>query len=108
MKNYIQSTAENAEGKWTHLKSSKFMNTNKISYMVVLALVPTLNLQAEVKLPSLLSDNMVLQQQSDARFWGWAAPGEKVEVKASWDEAFSEPVTTGDDGKWKTAPLQTL
>ena len=38
------------------------------------------NLLAEVKLPAVLSDNMVLQQQSDARFWGWAAPGEKVEA----------------------------
>jgi len=59
------------------------------------------NLLAEVKLPALLSDNMVLQQQSDARFWGWAAPGEKVEVQASWAKDATKPVTTGNDGKWK-------
>ena len=103
MKNHIQSTAENVKGKWTYFKSSNFMNTNKIFYMVVLALVSTLNLQAEVKLPAVLSDNMVIQQQSDARFWGWAAPGEKVEVEGSWAKGSSEPVTTDDDGKWKTS-----
>ncbi len=79
------------------------MNMNKNFSMGFLALVTTHNLQAEVKLPAVLSDNMVLQQQSDARFWGWAAPGEKVGVKGSWEEDFSAPVTADDDGKWKTS-----
>ena len=60
------------------------------------------NLFAEVKLPALLSDGMVLQQQADARFWGWAAPGEKVTVKGSWEGALSAAVTAGEDGKWRT------
>ena len=76
---------------------------NKNSSVVVVALATSLNLQAEVKLPAVLSDNMVLQQQSDARFWGWADPGEKVEVQGSWAKASSEPVTAGDDGKWKVS-----
>ncbi len=69
--------------------------------MVVLALVTSLALQAEVKLPAVLSDNMVLQQQSDARFRGWADPGEKVEVRGSLARGSSEPVTAGDDDRWK-------
>ena len=56
---------------------------------------------ADVKLPALLSDNMVLQQQSDARFWGWADPGEKVEVQGSWAKKAFQPVTADKDGKWK-------
>ena len=76
---------------------------NKRSSIVALALATTLNLKAEVKLPAVLSDNMVLQQQSDARFWGWAAPGEKVEVQGSWTKEASKPVTVGNDGKWKTS-----
>ena len=39
---------------------------------------------AEVKLPALFSDNMVLQQDFNAPVWGWADPGEKVSVKGSW------------------------
>jgi sialate O-acetylesterase len=79
------------------------MSMNKKLSIVVLALGTALNLQAEIKLPAVLSDNMVLQQQSDARFWGWAAPGEKVEIKGSWEEDFSAAVTAGEDGKWKTS-----
>ena len=32
----------------------------------------TIGAQAKVRLPHLISDNMVLQQQTDARLWGWA------------------------------------
>jgi sialate O-acetylesterase len=68
---------------------------------VVLALVSAVNLSAAVKLPAVVSDNMVLQQQSDARLWGWATPGEKVVVQGSWAKASSKPVMADKDGKWK-------
>jgi sialate O-acetylesterase len=34
-----------------------------------------------VKLPAIISDNMVLQQNETIRIWGWANPGEKIEVR---------------------------
>ena len=40
----------------------------------------TIGAQAKVRLPHLISDNMVLQQQTDARLWGWAEPGKTVKV----------------------------
>lgn len=39
---------------------------------------------AKVVLPSVLADNMVLQQQTDVNIWGKAAPGKTVTVKATW------------------------
>lgn len=39
---------------------------------------------AAIKLPSLISDHMVLQQQSAVVLWGWASKGEWITVKASW------------------------
>ena len=39
---------------------------------------------AKVKLPHLISDGMVIQQQSDVRLWGWDKPGKKVKVMTSW------------------------
>jgi sialate O-acetylesterase len=45
--------------------------------LLSLAAVPA---RAEVKLPALISDNMVLQRGIKARLWGWAEPGEKVTV----------------------------
>lgn len=40
---------------------------------------------AEVKLPALIGDNMVLQQNAQAKLWGKAAPGKKVTVIPSWN-----------------------
>ncbi len=34
--------------------------------------------QAEVKLPAVFSDNMVLQRTIEVPVWGWADAGEKV------------------------------
>ena len=54
---------------------------------------------ADVRLPRLFCDHMVLQQQTSNAVWGWADAGEKVTVKASWGAEAS--ATTGADGKWK-------
>ena len=54
---------------------------------------------SEIKLPAVISDNMVLQQQSDVRLWGTARPESKVTVIPSWDsKAYS--ITAGKDGDW--------
>ena len=57
--------------------------------------------KAAVRLPSVLSPGMVLQRESVVNIWGWATPGEKVTVKASWlDESVT--VTTNTSGTWLT------
>ncbi|NLE38450.1 MAG: sialate O-acetylesterase [Pirellulaceae bacterium] len=38
------------------------------------------SVEAKVKLPSIISDNMVLQAGRPANIWGWAEPGEEVTV----------------------------
>jgi sialate O-acetylesterase len=54
---------------------------------------------AQIKLPDIISDSMVLQQNTNAPLWGWAAAGTKVEVKGSWSAKTVQAVT-GNDGKW--------
>lgn len=39
---------------------------------------------ANVILPSIFSNHMVLQQQDEVRFWGWASPNEEVIISPSW------------------------
>jgi hypothetical protein len=56
------------------------------------------NLFAQTKLPSILSDNMCLQQSSDVKIWGWDNPGQSVTVKPSWTKAVK--TETNEDGKW--------
>jgi sialate O-acetylesterase len=56
--------------------------------------------RADVKLPAIFSDNMVLQQKSAVAVWGQADVGEKIEVLGSW---MKSPATTKTDkkGKWQ-------
>lgn len=54
--------------------------------------------QAEVKLPALFADHMVLQRQMPLVFWGWASPGEKVSVEFAGSKAES---AADASGSWK-------
>ena len=55
--------------------------------------------QAKVRLPHLVGDNMIIQQQTDVRLWGWAQPGSKVVATTSWSKQKS--VAKADDlGRW--------
>ncbi|MCP4856394.1 MAG: sialate O-acetylesterase, partial [Fuerstiella sp.] len=54
---------------------------------------------ADVRVPRLFSDGMVLQQQTANAVWGFASPGEQVTVKASWG---AEANTLADaSGDWR-------
>ena len=59
----------------------------------------TSSASANVRLPAIVGDNMVLQQQMGAPIWGWANPGQTVTVAGSWGKEAS--ATAGDNGKWK-------
>lgn len=54
-----------------------------------------------VKLPALISNNMVLQQKSKVALWGWAQAGEKVFITTSWNNKTTN-VTADANGKWLT------
>lgn len=55
--------------------------------------------QAKVKLSQLISDNMVIQQNTDARLWGTDAPGKEIKVTVSWSGA-TYHCTADKSGKW--------
>ncbi|MEJ2616943.1 MAG: hypothetical protein P8Z35_18455, partial [Ignavibacteriaceae bacterium] len=57
-----------------------------------------------IVMPAIFSDNMVLQQNTQAPFWGKAEPGETVSVNCSWGE--SAEATVDNDGMWQ-AKLKT-
>ncbi|MFA7287721.1 MAG: sialate O-acetylesterase [Melioribacteraceae bacterium] len=52
-----------------------------------------------VKLPAIIGDNMVLQQNSSVPIWGKAKPGSVISISASWGKDVS--ATTKDDSTWK-------
>ncbi|WP_133795203.1 sialate O-acetylesterase [Prosthecobacter fusiformis] len=53
--------------------------------------------QAEIKLPSIIGDNMVLQQKQANPIWGWDTPGAEVTVKFAGQ---TKTAKAGADGKW--------
>ncbi len=54
-------------------------------------------LQAEVRLPHLLSDHAVLQREAPIHIWGWSAPGELIEVQF---HAQKRTISANDYGEW--------
>jgi sialate O-acetylesterase len=52
---------------------------------------------AEIKLPRLVRDSMILQRDTKINIWGRAANGEKVNIKFNGK---NYKATTGKDGKW--------
>ncbi|MHC4926628.1 MAG: sialate O-acetylesterase [Planctomycetota bacterium] len=76
-----------------------------IAILVVLSGLLISTAAADVKLPAVFGDHMVLQQKAPVKIWGWAGPGEKVSVKGSW-QWFATTTQAGEDGKWSVT-IQT-
>lgn len=53
--------------------------------------------RADVRLPKIFSDNMMLQRDLPVRVWGWADPGEKISVALAGRQAAAQ---AGQDGGW--------
>jgi sialate O-acetylesterase len=53
---------------------------------------------AEIRLPSVIGDHMVLQQGVPIRIWGWAQPGEKIDVRLS---PLVGSAVAAKDGSWE-------
>ena len=69
-----------------------------LKLFILLLSISTFSINAEVKLPEIFSDNMVLQRNKEIPIWGTALPNEKVEVNFAGQDV----VTTADEfGCWR-------
>lgn len=75
------------------------MITTRVRIPIFLALsclsIPAL---AEVRLPAVISNHMVLLRAAKVPVWGWAAPGEQVTVTIGTQ---SRSATAARDGSWR-------
>jgi sialate O-acetylesterase len=85
-----------------HIKKNK-MKKSAFTFLT-LFVVMALGFQAiaEVKLPAIFGDNMVLQQQSRVAVWGHAKARASVRVTCSWNNK-SYTATADAQGYWKVA-----
>ena len=67
-----------------------------IAFLISIIAVTTM--YAGVRLPSVISDGMVIQRGQPILIWGWADSGEKFEV--SWQDV-SYPVEADENGNWQ-------
>ena len=70
------------------------------SFVLLVAAMLAPGLRAEPRLPHLFSDHMVLQRDIELRIWGWADPGEPIDVSLAG--ASRQTIATGD-GRWSVS-----
>lgn len=80
----------------------------KVSLIILIATFNLLfvqSIRAEVKLPAIVSSNMVLQRNTTIVLWGWADAKEKITINASWlNEQLN--IEADKEGNW-TVEVQT-
>jgi len=61
---------------------------------------------AQVRLPQLISNGMVLQRDAKIKIWGWAQPGEKITISLNHKKYTT---ITKPDGEWQveSAPMKS-
>ena len=80
------------------LKSSFFISLRRAPLAVLAACLLLGSARADVRLPGIFGDHMVLQQEATLPVWGWANPQEKLTVTFGDKKA---ETTAGADGKWR-------
>jgi len=73
----------------------------KTLLLIIVFFGQSITAQNKLKLPSLVSDNMVIQQFTQIEIWGWADKNKNVEITTSWNNAF-QSTQSDKEGKWKT------
>ncbi|MFY7888709.1 MAG: sialate O-acetylesterase [Spirosomataceae bacterium] len=75
-----------------------------LNLLILLCFTNCLIIKAQIRLPKLISDNMVLQRDQPIKIWGWASPKEKITLIF---KNKSLKTITSDAGKWEiTLPAQ--
>lgn len=70
--------------------------------MTVAVLAITSLVRADLRLPAILSDHMVLQARAEVTLWGWADAGKVVTVAPSWEQNGEMRSTRADEhGRWR-------
>lgn len=85
--------------RYLRYKRRDFNKPAVIIFSLLLFSAGSMGVFADVKLPAVISNNMVLQQKTEVPIWGWAEPDEQVSIKGSW-QLSAVSTKTGREGKW--------
>ena len=71
-------------------------------YFIFLFLFVSIIGHANITLPAVIGSNMVLQQKSSVKLWGWGNPEEKVYITDSWSGK-TDSTIVNENAKWQLA-----
>ena len=74
----------------------------RIAFFLLGQLFLLSNLQAQLRLPAIFDDHMVIQQQSTIPIWGWGYSTQEVTIKVSWDTT-TVKTKTNNAAYWSAA-----
>ena len=74
------------------------MKNNIFKFAFFLLISSTM--MANVSLPNIFGDNMVLQRNSEVKIWGWASPKEEIKLVSSWNNQ-EYKVTANNQAQWE-------
>lgn len=79
------------------------------SFLFTILIFSSFNLAVfgKITLPSIFSDNMVLQQNAKVAIWGWSVPGQTVKIVTSWNSKDTIQAKVNNSAKWE-ASIQTI
>ena len=69
-------------------------------FILLFILFSSINLNSQIELSNLFSDNMVLQQESHVNFWGKAQKNQELLIYTSWSGKIIRTIVK-DDGSWE-------
>ena len=70
---------------------------HKAGWLLIITILCHATGCAQIKLPRLISNGMVLQHSQNLKIWGWAASGEKVNLVF---DAKDYKTTANKEGEW--------
>ena len=69
-------------------------------FILLFIFFSSINLNSQIELNNLFSDNMVLQQESHVNLWGKAQKNQELLIYTSWSGKIQK-TTVNNDGNWK-------
>ena len=81
----------------TQLKSRRSLRSATVAFSLIQGVFLAGKSAADVRLPSIISDHMVIQRDASVPIWGWADPGEAVRVSLAGKTAATHADASG---KW--------
>lgn len=84
----------------TNEKKSRYTRKTLPAVLAILLIHISAICYGNIRLPNIIGSNMVLQQQSNVKLWGWGEPYEKVSVTTSWDNITYPAAVVDGNAKW--------